>query len=418
MAPCGAVGSSFGVWDAVVRRGAGASTPSRAEGHVVLLASSIGEIAHPFFIVFAWLIERFYSLIPNYAIAIGLLTLVVMVVVFPITRRATRSMMKMQLLAPELKKIQTRYKVPPGTPIAERQEARQRLNEEMMALYRENNVSPTGGCLPMLLQLPIFWILYGTIRGLIHLKTFPTAAAAQKWCKHPVSAKACVQPLYINHSSSLYHAVIHANGKLMAFGINMADSVRSAGLTWGQKAPLIALILIAIALQYIQIKQVSGRNAAAAAANPQMQQMQKIMPIIFAVIYIAIPAGVNVYFIVSSLFRIGQQEYMYRRDPHIRESLSKLNARVKAAPTVVTTQGREQRQMGFFERLVTPAALQQGGDAETPGARAPGRGNGEAPPSTRAPSPSRTVPQGGRGPGGSPRRSQPRARGKRPRKPR
>ena len=204
----------------------------------MLLASSIGEIAHPFFIVFAWLIERFYSLIPNYAVAIGLLTLVVMVVVFPITRRATRSMMKMQLLAPELKKIQTRYKVPPGTPIAERQEARQRLNEEMMALYRENNVSPTGGCLPMLLQLPIFWILYGTIRGLIHLKTFPTAAAAQKWCKHPVSAKACVQPLYINHSSSLYHAVIHANGKLMAFGINMADSVRSAGLTWGQKAPL------------------------------------------------------------------------------------------------------------------------------------------------------------------------------------
>ena len=166
----------------------------------MLLASSIGEIAHPFFIVFAWLIERFYSLIPNYAVAIGLLTLVVMVVVFPITRRATRSMMKMQLLAPELKKIQTRYKVPPGTPIAERQEARQRLNEEMMALYRENNVSPTGGCLPMLLQLPIFWILYGTIRGLIHLKTFPTAAAAQKLVQTPgfregVRTAALHQPL-------------------------------------------------------------------------------------------------------------------------------------------------------------------------------------------------------------------------------
>ena len=290
----------------------------------------------------------------------------------------------------------------------------------MMALYRENNVSPTGGCLPMLLQLPIFWILYGTIRGLIHLKGFSTVAAAKRWCKHPVDGKSCVQPLYISHNSSLYHAVIHANGKLMAFGINMADSVRSAGLTWAEKAPLILLILLAIALQYIQIKQISGRNAAAAAANPQMQQMQKIMPIIFAVIYIAIPAGVNVYFIVSSLFRIGQQEYMYRRDPHIRESLSQLNARAKAAPTVVATQGRE-RPRGFFERLITPpAALPTGGEtAKAPRPAAQGSDGPAAPPAPRpAGSTPRTVPTGGRGPGGSPRRPQTRSRNKRPRKPR
>jgi YidC/Oxa1 family membrane protein insertase len=385
----------------------------------VVLASSIGEVAHPFFILFAWLIERFYSLIPNYAIAIALLTLVVMIVVFPITRRSTRSMMKMQLLAPELKKIQNRYKMPPGTPVAERQQARQKLNEEMMALYRENNVSPTGGCLPMLLQLPIFWILYGTIRGLIHLKGFSTVAAAKRWCKHPVNGKSCVQPLYISHNSSLYHAVIHANGKLMAFGINMADSVRTAGLTWAEKAPLIVLILLAIALQYIQIKQISGRNAAAAAANPQMQQMQKIMPIIFAVIYIAIPAGVNVYFIVSSVFRIGQQEYMYRRDPHIRESLSQLNARAKVAPTVVATEGRE-RPKGFFERLVTPpAALPAGGETpKAPAAAGPDSDGSATPPTPRPTATPRTVPTGGRGPGGSPRRPQTRSRNKRRRKPR
>ena len=387
----------------------------------MLFASSIGEIAHPFFIVFAWLIERFYSLIPNYAVAIALLTLVVMIAVFPITRKSTRSMMKMQLLAPELKKIQARYKTPPGTPLAEKQEARQHLNEEMMALYRENNVSPTGGCLPMLLQLPIFWILYGTIRGLIHLDTFASAKAARAFgCKHIVDVKSCIEPLYINHSSSLYNAVIHAGGKLMAFGINMADSVRTAGLTWGEKAPLIALILVAIVLQYIQIKQMSGRNAAAAAANPQMQQMQKIMPIIFAVIYIAIPAGVNVYFIVSSIFRIGQQEYMYRRDPHIRESLSKLNARAKAAPAVVPTQGREQRPKGFFERMLNPGAPQAGASSRQ-AQPAAGRGNNavEAPPAPARPqAPARPVPRGGRGPGGSPGRSQPRARGKRPRKPR
>ena len=120
--------------------------------------------------------------------------------------------------------------------------------------------------------------------------------------------------------------------------------------------PLIALILVAIALQYIQIKQVSGRNAAAAAANPQMQQMQRIMPIIFAVIYIAIPAGVNIYFIVSSLFRIGQQEFMYRRDPHIRESLAQMHARMKSDAKVVDTKATETRPKGLSPAVVAASA--------------------------------------------------------------
>ncbi len=220
-------------------------------------------------------------------------------------------MMKMQLLGPELKRLQARFKAKPSMTVAEKQESRQRLNEEMMALYKENGVSPTGGCLPMLLQLPIFLILYNTIKGLIH-----TAKA---------HGNLVPKPLYVNSSSKLYHAVIHANGALHAFGINLANSVRTSGLSWGARAPLIALILIAIGLQYVQMKQLAGRNPAAA-ANTQMQQMQKIFPIVFAVIYIAIPAAVNIYFIVSSLFRILQQEFMYRRDPHIRESMATLRA--------------------------------------------------------------------------------------------
>jgi YidC/Oxa1 family membrane protein insertase len=81
------------------------------------------------------------------------------------------------------------------------------------------------------------------------------------------------------------------------------------------------MILLAIALQYIQIRQLNGRNPQAAAANPQAQTVQKIMPIVFAIIYISIPAGVNVYFVVSSLFRIVQQELMYRFDPAVKSSL-------------------------------------------------------------------------------------------------
>ena len=106
--------------------------------------------------------------------------------------------------------------------------------------------------------------------------------------------------------------------------------MKTHGLSWGGKAPYILLILMAVGLQYLQMKQLSGRNPAAQQANPQMQQMQKIFPLIFAVIYISIPAAVNVYFIVSSLFRVGQQEFMYRHDPELQASLNKLKARTPA----------------------------------------------------------------------------------------
>lgn len=291
----------------------------------MIFASFIGQIGHPFYVLFAQVLAYCYEVIPNYAIAIALLTLAVMIVVFPITLRGTRGMMKMQLLAPELKRMQNKYKPTPGMSVAERQDLRQRQQQEMMAIYKENNVSPAGGCLPMLLQFPIFIILYGTVRGLIHLKTVGTGTLA-----HLVP-----DPLYISHSSKIYAAIQNSGGQLKSFGVNLADSVRTSGLSGVQKIPLIVMILVAILLQYIQMRQLNGRNPAAAAANPQMQQMQKIMPLIFAVIYISIPAAVNVYFIVSSLFRIAQQEVMYRRDPHIQASLAKLQARHRSDTSVV-----------------------------------------------------------------------------------
>ncbi len=285
----------------------------------MLFASNpIGQIFHPFYVLFAKLISIFYDFIPNYAIAIVLLTLTVMIVVFPITLKGTRGMIKMQLLAPELKVIQNRHKAKPGMSVEERQEARQKLNEEMMALYKENNANPAGGCIPMFLQLPVFVVLYGTIKGLVHTTT--------------IKGKVTATPLYISSHSKIYNDIIAGHGQLHAFGIDLADSVKSPG-SWAHKAPFIILILVAIALQYIQMKQMSGRNPAAAAANPQMQTMQRVMPIFFAIIYISIPAGVNIYFIVSSLFRIGQQDAMYRWDPSLQASLEKLKSKSAQSPT-------------------------------------------------------------------------------------
>jgi YidC/Oxa1 family membrane protein insertase len=280
-----------------------------------MIASILGQIGHPFYIAFASLLASFYALIPSYAIVISLLKVAVMIVVLPITLRSTRGMMKMQLLAPDIKRLQAKYKVQPGMSPADRQQLRHRQQEEVMAVYRENNVSPTGGCLPLLMQFPIFIILYGTIRGLIH-------QAVVKGTSGP-------DPLYISHSTRIYKSIATAHGQLTSFGLNLAYSVRAPGLAWVARLPFIAMIVVAVALQYAQMRQLAGRNSAMGAPNPQMQRMQRMFPLVFAVIYISLPAGVNLYFIVSSLFRMVQQEVMYRLDPHIRASLERLRAQTK-----------------------------------------------------------------------------------------
>ena len=107
------------------------------------------------FEIIAKALAFFYDLIPNYAVAIALLTLVVMLITTPFTLKGTRSMIQMQRLQPEMRRLQTQHK-----------DDRQKLNEELMAFYKENNLNPLGGCLPLLLQTPIFIILYRVIRGL------------------------------------------------------------------------------------------------------------------------------------------------------------------------------------------------------------------------------------------------------------
>ena len=107
------------------------------------------------FDLFATILAWFYAITHNYAIAIALLTLCVMIVLTPLTLKGTKSMLQLQKLQPQVKRLQ-----------AEHKGDRQKLNEEMMALYKENRINPLSGCLPLLLQAPIFFILYRVLSGL------------------------------------------------------------------------------------------------------------------------------------------------------------------------------------------------------------------------------------------------------------
>lgn len=239
------------------------------------------------FQILAGLLAFFYSVIPNYAIAIALLTLTVMLVLSPLTLKSTRSMLAMQKLQPEMKALQNKHK---GGD-------RQKLNEEMMALYKEHKVNPVAGCLPMILQMPVFLVMYHVIRGLTHMKG------------------EVADPKYLTQDSELYHALVRSGGKMKAFGVDLANSASEKHGSFTRALPFFIIVALVVFTQYIQTRQTMARNTSAATA--QQQILLKVMPGMFGLISLSIPAALNVYFLVSAVFRIGQTAAMYRFDPHV-----------------------------------------------------------------------------------------------------
>jgi YidC/Oxa1 family membrane protein insertase len=258
------------------------------------LFKDIGEVFHPLFELFGLILAGIYAVVPNYTVAITGLTIVIMLCLTPVTVKSTKSMLAMQRLQPEMKKLQAKFKGP---------ENREALNAEMMKLYKENGTSPFGACLPSLLQMPFLIVLYSLIRGL----SFGTLNKAGQVIK--------ATPRYIPKDSQIYKNLVLNKGQMHSwFGTDLSTSPWSifhdhAGL---HVIPYLVLIGAAIFLQYYQMKQMNSRNPQAAQANPQMQQMQKFFPIIFGFIYLRVPAGAIIYMVISSAMRIGTQDIMFR----------------------------------------------------------------------------------------------------------
>ena len=256
------------------------------------------------FDLLAGLLDFYYKLVPSYIFAISMLTLTVMLVLAPLTVKSTRSMLAMQRLQPEIKKLQAQHK---GD--------RQALNEAMMAFYKEHQINPLGGCLPMLLQMPVFIIMYQVISGLVKGSG----------------------PKYLDpEKSELARAIIsdsapEPGGKMVEFGMDLARSASNIAGGLGKAWPFYLLVALVVITGYVQARQMSSRQSAQAAqANAQAQMIQKIFPIMFGVISLSIPAGVVVYFIVSNLVRISQQALMYKFDPQLKSAIDKEVREVEA----------------------------------------------------------------------------------------
>lgn len=258
--------------------------------------------------LFAGILAFFYQLVPNYGFTIIALTLTVMIVLTPLTLKGTRSMMVMQQMQPEIKKLQSKYK-----------DDRQKLNEELLKFYKENNISPLGGCLPLLVQMPVFLFLYQALRGLTQRE--PSVGSNVGWVTgqsgvataltNPPTILNPFDPAYISHDSALYQS-LSSSTTMNFFGMDLAESASQA-LSQGilTALPYLLLIVVVGVTGFVQQKQIQGRNPSAE-VNPQQQMMMKIMPVFLPVISFTLPAGLVLYFATSNLYRIGQQAFISR----------------------------------------------------------------------------------------------------------
>jgi YidC/Oxa1 family membrane protein insertase len=243
----------------------------------------------------------FYELIPNYAVAIALLTCVVMIITTPLTLKGTRSMIEMQRLQPEIRKLQVQYK-----------DDRQKLNEELMAFYKEHEINPVGGCLPLLIQAPVFSILFYVVQGLTREAKF---VGLQELLQAEYLPTARVtdgfRPKYLDGDTELYQSLVGQN-EMNAFGVDLADSPLSAlGEGFLHVLPYIGLVAMIAFLSWYQQKQIMGRNANAEMTS-QQQMMMRIGPLMYVFFAFYSPAAIGVYFLVSTLWRVGQQHYITR----------------------------------------------------------------------------------------------------------
>ncbi|OGS20607.1 MAG: hypothetical protein A2252_01000 [Elusimicrobia bacterium RIFOXYA2_FULL_39_19] len=189
-------------------------------------------------------LKYMYGIVKNYGIAIIILTLIMQVVLFPLTMKSYQATNGLKLLQPKMKELQTKFKDEP-----------KRLNAEMMNLYKSHKVNPLGGCLPMLLQIPIFLALYNTLSNTYELRQAPFF-------------------LWINDLSA----------PDLLFSVS--------GL------PIRVLPLLMGAGMFIQQK------ASGASTDPSQKMMVIMMPIIFTFIFYNFASGLVLYWFVNSLFTL------------------------------------------------------------------------------------------------------------------
>ena len=218
----------------------------------------------------------------NFGVAIILLTFIVRGMMFPVAQRQFASMASMRAIQPKLKALQARFK-----------DDKQKLQEETMKLYKEEGVNPLAGCLPIFLQIPVFFALYKVLMVSIDMRHQPFVL----WIKD-LSAP---DPMHI----------------LNLFGLLPFDPPSLLGIG------VLGLMLGVTMWGQFKLQP--------AAPDPAQQQMMAIMPWMMMFIMAPFAAGLLIYWITSNLLTIGQQRILYARHPQMKAMVDKERADVARA---------------------------------------------------------------------------------------
>lgn len=206
-----------------------------------------------------WVMNLFYSVIPNYGVAIILLTLLSKLLLWPLGVKSYKSMAEMKKVQPLMAELREKYK-----------DDKQKMNQEVMALYRTYKVNPLGGCLPMVVQMPLFFALYRMLYEAIELRHAPffgwitDLSAPERLVLFPISHLPFMEPPY---------------------GIPVLTIVMGATMFLSQKMqpPM---------------------------GDPAQAKMMMFMPVIFTVFFINFSSGLVLYWLVNNVLSIAQQQYV------------------------------------------------------------------------------------------------------------
>ncbi|MYB27764.1 MAG: membrane protein insertase YidC [Acidimicrobiaceae bacterium] len=330
----------------------------------------------PLFDVVTAILAWFYSLVPSYGMAIALLTLTAVVAVTPLTLKMTRNMLQMQQHMPELKKLQNQHK---GD--------RQAMNEITMAYYKEHGINPVGCLLPMLVQGPIFLVMYRVVDGLTRRTTeigtqlgFTSRRYADSvsggvptYAETPIArGDLPFDPDFLSRDSDLYEH-LSADVEMVSLGVDLSRSTSTViSESIVAALPYLLMLLIVLVTSLYQQRQIQGRQSGAA-VNPQQQMMMKLIPYMLPVFSYVMPAAVVTYFIVSNLVRIAQQAYITRSFYRGEDSLGAQVAKQRAEAATATDDAPEAKPRSprsITERKGAPTPKR---DAKPARAKAPAR---------------------------------------------
>ena len=247
-----------------------------------------------------WVLSHIYDLVHNYGLSIIILTLGIRLILLPLGLKQIRSMQAMQSLQPQVKQLQQKYK---GN--------KQKLNEEMMKLYKERGVNPLAGCWPMLLQIPVLIALYSVLRFPQHPQHLPAESQLAHTINTAVSSPPGTNPapfLGMNLLCNAEQAGSHVT--IPNEGFTPPKIYLNCGNGVPVRIPYYLLGLLMVGTMYYQQRQM--QRASPPGASQQQQALTRIMPLISIFWGFIVPSGVILYWTTSNLVQIGQQHFLLR----------------------------------------------------------------------------------------------------------